>query len=1509
MFILLIASAALRAEDPPPPGSAEPSPIPSATPVPPPLPALPRADLGVEASPFFFEGGLVPGDLSLIITGSYSAEITMGAFFSGNAAEEAIGAVPPAFKQTMDLTLELPLGKGWSLKARIADDSTQNRYSLVYKRRDPHELVSELSVGNADFPFDSSGELDVGASGPMSPGIGLRLGDDPGSPLRGFNARALIRYEASETTKKTYLGYNEVAEAIVPAASYIRGRFFLLPNRPISQAWVYVRSASGALVAATDGYSYVSASGAAISLSRGAVDFDEPLPERSLVAYDPPPASLIQIEGRNAVAVYEPGADNQLEVMSRYEIPIGVTIGTSVEAGLYHREGSRIPSFALNVDAERGYAELYALAEEDPYAIQARRPLLALEPSIYGAGAPPGLLSGYEIRFSSLVPATEFTVPLDIVQGTLVVKRNGADDGRWSHDPATGVVTFLDKILPTDRIVLEYAARKDGWGAGDLVAAAFADFTLRPGLSAFAGFSLRQSLAFLSSGAESLPSPGQADLVAGLKGERPGLKGSIDLRLAYRNPDADGKLGVDSIGDAAIETEAAAGGWKRAALPPARAEADRAPLYYRDYSSADLWGNVSLAPLAIGPGEPGRRDPALSQGPYPVSDSSYESAAVAEFELGVPQWTGMQLSLGQAYADASYGVSAIVVPLRFVDEGGGGSPAVTVEVGAVASGPDDDGTDLEYPSMIASVAAPALGSSWTEVSVPLGSTPSLYLGSKARVRIVIASAGNVAGRVLVGTVRAAGSPWELSAPLSPPSVSSIDDELQGPSASFGSDFTGDSGHRFLRASFPNLPVGRDALFKRSFEAIDMGQYGKFSLYLRRSASWNQASGSRLVVSLRSGGSEVRRYEIDPALLGPGWTRLSMRSDSGASARLEDASGSGADLGAAYSSGALGLVTAAAVETEGVIEGDIDIAGFFLSESVAKVSLSSTGTLSWERKEALLSAGSLPVIHNVRLSLAEELALGSYFSAGLDANGGFGLFPFLDMRGSIGLRALADSSDSSIEAARASHGAGFLLGPGSLSADYFQDETGAASLSAAGGLDFKEPFALTAGASALRSQASLSRAWNALARTSFLSETLSVGAAFQSNETDGEAFLMEEYFRRWLESFSELVPLPGAEASFRSIGFQANLDGKRKDGSASKDASLSFSASQQGGPAPRASGGADLSIAPAIPLGPAGTWRILPLYERSMRLSVPGEGSWFDAEFASLERALGSLPAFYAGIPIAEFWDDEFTGELLALPEEPFEASLSAKIGAGMSRERLLGLRDLLIPSACRYSFKRKALREGATLSDVYSHEIGLTFAATDALGNRGSARLLKFIDSDNIFFDHLLSLSDEGGVVKDYLYAATVDLYLAKNELDTIRVLNILSLSSGEKPVSESVTLKITWGKAASERLERARSRFYERQREKPREKRIDTFIPSLAALETEPLKSLNEIMAGFTYGYAENGLESYAIPLSYDFGFMAGAFLKATARVGTDLSFTRRGDDSSYDVRPALGLKLELMF
>jgi hypothetical protein len=1498
-ILILSASSLFAAEPVDGPGDAE---RPSAAET---LPELPSTVLPAEASPFLFTGKLSGADVHVIVKGAYSADLSAGIFFAGNPEADAFGAIGPVFSQSVDLTLEIPLGKGWALKTRFADDFAQNRYSLVYEREDPRAVLAGVSIGNADFPFDSKDALDVGASGAMSPGFGIRLGDHEGKDDRGFSARAILRYEATEKSKLTFRGKNKVNETAIPASGYIRGRFFSLPDRPIVQAYAYVRASTGTLYAADDGYSYAALDDYSISLARGTIDFIEAPAERLLLAYEPPPAAPdAVIQGRSAIALYEPGLDNPSEILSRYELPLGISIGEALDAGLYEREGGRVSSFALRIDVDGNYAELYGLGENDPYSLESRRPLLGIEPSLYVPGEPSSIPSGYEIRFSSLTPVENFALPEDFIKGSLRVRKNGADDGRWRYDEETNTVVFLDEVLAADAITIEFEENMDGWGSGDVVAAAFGEFRISKGFRGFAGFSLRQSLSLLSSDTADTPAPSSARIVAGVSGESDWIKGSIDLRLDYRNPDIDGSSAFDAAPGEEPVTEAYGSPWGRSSLPPGFDEESRAPLVYRDYRIADGWGNTALSAIDASPLLP--EAGTVAHGPYPVADDEYETAMVAEFSLDAANWAGIQVELGEAYSLASYGITALTVPLRFIPDQDSGNPSIRIDAGALASGPDEHGEDrLEYPSRIASLTPPALSVEWTEIRLSLNA-PASVLSFSPRLRIIATSGAAVSGRLVVGRIRAEGSPWELYAPSSPPFVSTFEDPLQGPVEAFPADFAGDSGTRFIRASFPQESSGRDASLKRSFDSLDAGGYRTTRLYLR-ATSLSLDPGSSIHIVLYAGGNAVRRYALGGGDLSAAWQRLGMNSADGG-ALLEGSGGETLALASETGSSALGIITAIGVEAEGVRGGSMDIAGIYLADPLRSLALSSSGALTIGRDAPILSAGSIPLIHKLRLALKEKTTFDSALVSEMSADAALGLWLF-DLRGSTSILASADGTNEEAGVSRASHGVTFGAGPFALSTDYFQDSGGASSLDLSGNLAFKEAFSLKAGSNALRSDGSLSRSWSLGLKSKLKSESISADALFAAKENDASVILIEDYFDRWIQEFSSLGFLPLSATVSRSIAMKAVLDGERRGGNPSQDLSLKIGASHSGGVSPRALDSADLTVSPLIPLGKNATWRITPRYERSMRLEILREGAWFDADLASLAEAFAELPSFYAGIPIAEFWNDSFASEIAGLAGEPYAAALSAKIGVSVSREPFLTLWDIAVPAACGYSLKRKALREGSTTSDVYSHEISLSFTGADILGRRGRARLLPFIDADNFIFDHLLVMDLREGAVDMYLYSSTIDAYFEKNELDTLRFLNILSLGSENTLVAESATLKLSWGKDASARLAKARDGIFETLRKKPPEKNICTYIPGLLALEKGRISNVQELGISFIYGKKDTEEENYSGSFAYSFGFQIGKLLRLSAISGCKAVITVKESEISYDVRPSLGVGLKLEF
>jgi hypothetical protein len=198
------------------------------------------------------------------------------------------GLEPRPFFNRVDLTLSLWLLQRYFFETTISDELDDSSLLFGYSGG-PGEFLQSALIGTTAIEMGAYPYLDFGGE---SAGAGRTA---PGATAL-FQTEAsthefMVRLDAARDETLTVRNGRSVTETVVAAASYVRNRYFVLPDGGLATLRIYSETASttsGAL-AASDGRYYRELNPAAetvFSLLDGTVGFDEEPAGRVLVYYE-----------------------------------------------------------------------------------------------------------------------------------------------------------------------------------------------------------------------------------------------------------------------------------------------------------------------------------------------------------------------------------------------------------------------------------------------------------------------------------------------------------------------------------------------------------------------------------------------------------------------------------------------------------------------------------------------------------------------------------------------------------------------------------------------------------------------------------------------------------------------------------------------------------------------------------------------------------------------------------------------------------------------------------------------------------------------------------------------------------------------------------------------------------------------------------------------------------------------------------------------------------------------
>ena len=360
---------------------------------------------GTEASPTLFSTQLGSPDVTLDLSGSWSAEVD-GSLSWG--LDSLTGRLYPApfpgmvsglqIQQIPNLDVTLHLLNHYLFRASFVEPgggapspnlpANLNTFLLGYDGS-PGDFLKSVRIGNTDVNIDQFNFVSFPDASPFSLGAAAQFGTDTAS------YQAMIRYEPSSLHKRIFVGHTEVSETRVNPGGYIGARFFVLPDSNIQNLIVYIEDGTRSILA-SDGHWYRLAASTDYSYSaaNGTITFAKPLAGRALVYYtvngaavgtivptdkflpgtnattgdldltQPPqpfswaltgyPASSsppmttqreVVVQAQNALLLYEPGVFSPFQSDATYSLSGGsVQAGTTVQASL-------VPNGADGLDA------------------------------------------------------------------------------------------------------------------------------------------------------------------------------------------------------------------------------------------------------------------------------------------------------------------------------------------------------------------------------------------------------------------------------------------------------------------------------------------------------------------------------------------------------------------------------------------------------------------------------------------------------------------------------------------------------------------------------------------------------------------------------------------------------------------------------------------------------------------------------------------------------------------------------------------------------------------------------------------------------------------------------------------------------------------------------------------------------------------------------------------------------------------------------------------------------
>lgn len=709
--------------------------------------------------------------VQFILDGSWSVGLEGSLDFFTVGGVTSVSTAPPVFTQAVNLSSWIFIANTWYFEADFAEEFTKNTLAFGYVGAEDSP-VRHVRVGNSGisfptvYPFIALGGADRESGSPViAPGAMGTFGGE------NWRADAMIRYDAVTARTLLLSGMNEAQDTTVFVGDPVRGKYFALPERPVSgTVRVWAEDPSGDALDAegrrwrrlndaeftVDGLSGTitldAAAKRAIAVSYSGAWVDGGgTPGSSLLgfvadAHDwldlalsgnvpsevlPDPGSdplhsipfteavkarfIREISGETVLLVSEKGRFSPFEILSRYDLP-----GDAVE--LVHPQSAEIEEGFETASLDGVTAEVRLTeglgtgAADDP---SFRYPLARRIPSIY---VPPFSASDAQtdlvLRSRVYIPITEINLGTEAIPGTIVMTRNGIAERSFAFDPGTGILVPDRAPGPTDTVRIDWFDSDASARNATLSAAAAGAFNPVSDLALSAGTSLQWNISKEAYTDASGGSPGSwlASVGAAWKRENLSLSTAVAFELAMA--DTTGLYRVVGM-DSSQSFIAPASDWYRT-IPDDALESVESGL-----------SNVEGAALTLG------------QNVGRIATSTDESVAGSVLSLGATfadaaEWAGADILSGEK---GSYDIrNAAKIELSMRNTGTSTSFDLYLQSGAGDTGYREDADAVATWKIAEGSALPAKGN-WKTLSVEIAESDRTRMGGYQNLRLVVVPTG------------------------------------------------------------------------------------------------------------------------------------------------------------------------------------------------------------------------------------------------------------------------------------------------------------------------------------------------------------------------------------------------------------------------------------------------------------------------------------------------------------------------------------------------------------------------------------------------------------------------------------------------------------------------------------------------------------------------------------------------------------------------------------------------
>jgi len=557
-----------------------------------------------EAPTTIFSSKIGSAEVDLNLQGSWNASLgfTTGLLFSPGLPVQPLDSFPGLapgfiFTQAPDLTISLVLMRKYFLDVSVLSGVQNNTIRMGYKG-DSDEVLRSLVIGNSGITIPPSPFLEIPAQPTSSIGASAELVSGPSTN------DLLLRWDSTDVKHKSFVGQNEVIDQHITLESYMKGRYFFLPdvNIDVGSLVVYLEDQYGTVILTdsaghTSTYRQATLTDLTTDTTNGLVSLNNAVKGRVVVYYTvnnvpvgnfplgqgglpaqtqisvtpsvwvrnpsgPPvsfnwgitylgqPVSSRQVTlpgGQIGLMIWQPGDNSPFEIDNSYAFantpPTDPSkIGYQFEAT---GAGASVPTgyvFRTIIGQTRYQVQFDNLSRN----FQDFYPFYALDPSNLLYGPDRDQLAGefkFDMHVQFVAPITSFTLEQNIVPGSVQVTINGITETRFQVDAASGNLTFQVPIQPTDQIDVTYRiSSQQGLSGGDILFAWEDKIDLKNNLFLTLSAGLRWNADPWTFTQEAYSKSGTVIAAAELQGKQKDYSWMAQGAVSFTDPDTTGIL-------------------------------------------------------------------------------------------------------------------------------------------------------------------------------------------------------------------------------------------------------------------------------------------------------------------------------------------------------------------------------------------------------------------------------------------------------------------------------------------------------------------------------------------------------------------------------------------------------------------------------------------------------------------------------------------------------------------------------------------------------------------------------------------------------------------------------------------------------------------------------------------------------------------------------------------------------------------------------------------------------